>query len=155
MRRRALWLALLLVSGSAPAEFSGYVAAESVTFPEAAQFDGQFDNDTTLSFEPRWDGQWNGGDDQWSVELFTRQGSGDDGRDHNDVRELLWLHVDGDNEWRVGINTLFWGVAESQHLVDVVNQIDAVENIDGEEKLGQPMIHLKRYQDWGVLDFLV
>ena len=32
---------------------------------------------------------------------------------------------------------------------------DAVEGIDGEEKLGQPMIHLKRYQDWSVLDFLV
>jgi hypothetical protein len=155
MRRFALWLALLLSCGNALAEFSGNVAAQAVTFPDDAQFDGQFDNDLSFSFEPRWDGQWNDGDDQWSAELFTRQGSKDEGRDHNDIRELLWLHVDGDNEWRVGINTMFWGVAESQHLVDVVNQIDAVEAIDGEEKLGQPMIHLKRYQDWGVLDFLV
>jgi hypothetical protein len=155
MRRLALWLMLLPGCGNALAEFSGNVAAEAVTFPQDPQFDGQFDNDLSFSFQPRWDGQWNDGDDQWSVELFTRQGSKDGGRDHNDVRELLWLHVDGDNEWRVGINTMFWGVAESQHLVDVVNQIDAVENIDGEDKLGQPMIHLKRYQDWGVLDFLL
>jgi hypothetical protein len=31
----------------------------------------------------------------------------------------------------------------------VVNQVDPLEGIDGEDKLGQPMIHLKHYEDWG------
>jgi hypothetical protein len=113
------------------------------------------DDNLTLSFKPKWDGDWNDGDDLWSVELFMRADDKDSGREHADIREALWLHVDGDNEWRVGINTMFWGVTESQHLVDVINQIDQVEGIDGEDKLGQPMIHLKRYQDWGVVDFLL
>ena len=155
MYRALPFVLLLLISASAMAEFSGNVAVEGQYFSEEAQFEDQFDENLTLSFEPQWDGEWNDGDDRWSVELFMRADNKDAGRRHADVREALWLRIDGDNEWRVGINTMFWGVTESKHLVDVINQTDAVENIDGEDKLGQPMIHLKRYQDWGVLDFLV
>ncbi len=155
MRRVVPWLGGLLVSFHAAADFSGNVAVEAVKFPESAQFEDQLDDNVTLSFQPKWDGAWNDGDDLWSAELFMRADDKDAGHEHGDIRELLWLHLDGDNEWRVGINTMFWGVAESRHLVDVINQIDLVEGIDGEAKLGQPMVHLKRYQDWGVLDFLV
>ena len=154
MRRLALILGCLVGAADA-ADFSGNVAVEAATFPQEAQFEDQFDDNLTLSFEPRWEGAWNGGDDLWSVQLFGRVDNKDDNREHADIRELLWLHLDGDNEWRIGMNTMFWGVAESQHLVDVINQIDGVESIDGEDKLGQPMVHLKRYEDWGVLDFLV
>jgi len=149
---------VLLLAGFArlvQADFSGNVAAEAFLFAKQGQFDQQFDNNLTLSFKPKWSGVWNNGDDSFSAEFFMRADSKDEQRNHADIRELLWLKVDGDNEWRVGINTMFWGVAESQHLVDVINQIDQVEGIDGEEKLGQPMIHLKHYEDWGVLDFLV
>ncbi len=155
MRRALPGLTLLLASAGAAAEFSGNVAAEAQLFAESPRFEDQFDENVTLSFEPRWSGQWNDGDDLWSIELFLRADDKDDGREHADLREALWLHLSGDNEWRFGVNTMFWGVTESRHLVDVINQIDLVEGIDGEEKLGQPMVHLKRYRDWGVLDFLV
>ncbi len=141
--------------GIANAGLSGNVALEAFIFSEDPQFDQQYDDNLTLSVKPKWFGDWNDGEDSWSAELFLRADDKDEKRNHADVRELLWLHVNGDNEWRVGINTMFWGVTESQHLVDVINQVDQVEGIDGEDKLGQPMIHLKRYQDWGVLDFLM
>lgn len=156
MKRGVLSVLLLIwpfVSGAQ--EFSGNIAVEAISFPNPGQFPDQMDDNLTLSFKPKWTGDWNDGDDSWSAELFMRADNKDDGRQHADIRELYWLRVDGDNEWRVGINTMFWGVTETQHLVDVINQIDQVEGIDGEDKLGQPMIHLKRYQDWGVLDFLV
>ncbi|HKJ53462.1 MAG TPA: hypothetical protein VKB27_18355 [Gammaproteobacteria bacterium] len=155
MYRLSALLCLSLVPALAAAEFSGNVAVEGQVFSEAPQSAEQFDENLTLSFQPQWDGRWNDGDDLWSVELFMRADNKDAGREHADVREALWLHIDRDSEWRVGINTMFWGVTESRHLVDVINQTDAVENIDGEDKLGQPMVHLKRYQVWGVLDFLV
>jgi len=136
-------------------DFSGNLAAEAISFPNPAKFPDQLSDDLSLSFQPRLVGDWNDGNDNWSVELFMRGGSKDDNRNHIDVRELLWLHLSGDNEWRVGINTMFWGVTETRHLVDVINQIDLLEGIDGEDKLGQQMIHLKHYEDWGVLDFLV
>ena len=154
------WIALLVMLISWPGltaaqEFSGNIAAELLSFSQPAQYPGQMDENLTLSFKPKWTGEWNEGDDFWSAEFFLRADNKDEAREHADIRELLWLRVDGDNEWRVGINTMFWGVTETQHLVDVINQIDQVEGIDGEDKLGQQMIHLKRYQDWGVLDFLV
>ncbi|NJN50979.1 MAG: hypothetical protein HC809_03545 [Gammaproteobacteria bacterium] len=39
--------------------------------------------------------------------------------------------------------------------MDIINQTDLVENIDGEDKLGQPMINLSLVRDWGILDFYV
>jgi hypothetical protein len=155
MRPATACFGWLLISTPVVADFSGNIAVESLSYRESGQFEDQIDDNLSMSFEPRWEGEWNDGDDLWSVELFMRAEDKNTGREHGDIRELLWLHIDGDNEWRVGINTMFWGVTESQHLVDVINQIDLVEGFDGEEKLGQPMIHLKRYEDWGVLDFLL
>ncbi|MDH4173626.1 MAG: hypothetical protein OEV97_07770, partial [Betaproteobacteria bacterium] len=51
-----------------------------------------------------------------------------------------WLYAGRGFELRAGIGKVFWGVAETQHLVDVVNQIDLVEDPDREDKLGQPML---------------
>ena len=65
-------LLLLLLAGSAAAEFSGNVALEAQLFTESPQFDDQFDENLTASFKPKWDGEWNEGDDLWSLELFFR-----------------------------------------------------------------------------------
>ena len=53
----------------------------------------------------------------------------------------------------MGIDKVFWGVIESRHLVDYINQTDGVEDVDGEDKLGQPMINLGLQRDWGDLIF--
>lgn len=154
---RELLIANLLVCSTLASgvEFSGNIAAEAFVFGQSGSSLEQFDENLTLSFEPQWTGDWGDGDDSWSTKLFLRADDKDSERNHVDLRELYWLHLSGDSELRVGVNTLFWGVTESQHLVDVVNQVDQVEGIDGEDKLGQPMIHLKHYEDWGVVDFLV
>ena len=143
-----LWLPLTV-----SAELSGNLAVEWQSFPNEGAYADQLDDDISVSLKPRWTGE--SGDALLSAEVFVRAGSADEERNHSDIRELLWLYVDGDNEWRIGINTMFWGVTESQHLVDIVNQIDLYEGIDGEEKLGQPMVHYKRYEDWGVIDALL
>lgn len=53
------------------------------------------------------------------------------------------------------MSKVFWGVTESQHLVDIINQTDLVESPDGEDKLGQPMASLSVEQSWGTVDFFV
>jgi hypothetical protein len=50
---------------------------------------------------------------------------------------------------------VFWGVTESSHLVDIINQSDFVENIDTEDKLGQPMVSLRWLPEWGTLDLFL
>jgi hypothetical protein len=49
------------------------------------------------------------------------------------------------------MDIVFWGVTESQHLVDVINQTDAVARVDAEAKLGQPMLNLNLYGEAGTL----
>ena len=56
---------------------------------------------------------------------------------------------------RVGVGKVFWGVTESRHLVDVVNQSDFVEDLDGEDKLCQPMLALTLKLVWGTFDLFV
>jgi hypothetical protein len=46
-------------------------------------------------------------------------------------------------------------VTEFVHLVDIINQTDLLEHIDGEEKLGQPMAHLSLAREWGVIDMFI
>ena len=150
---------LMLVSALVPnahaIDFSGNVAAELQMFTSTARFPQQLDENLTLSFQPKFRQDWNEGNDEITLELFMRADGRDENRQHADIRELKWLHVSGSDEWRVGINTVFWGVTESQHLVDVINQLDSLEGIDGEDKLGQPMIQYTTLQDWGNLHVFV
>lgn len=86
---------------------------------------------------------------------FARHDFGDEDRSHTDIRELYWWANFDKLELYIGARKIFWGVTESVHLVDVINQTDSLENIDGEEKLGQPMIQLVSAQDWGTIEAFV
>jgi len=98
---------------------------------------------------------WN--DDRSSLTFtpFVRVDAEDDERTHADLRELFYSRVGNDWELHVGARQIFWGVTEFNHLVDIVNQTDLVENIDGEDKLGQPMAQLSLVRDWGIVDLFV
>ncbi len=141
---------LLLAWSSLAMKTSGNLAAEFLMFSQSAQFPGQMDDNLTLSFQPKFSHEWNQGNDLLSAEFFFRLDNKDENREHADIREFKWLRVSGDNEWRVGIDTVFWGVTESRHLVDIINQTDRLEGFDGEDKLGQPMLQYTRIMDAGV-----
>jgi hypothetical protein len=88
-----------------------------------------------------------------TVHPFARIDQRDDERTHTDFRELI-LTTTGDTwEFSGGLGTVFWGVTESRHLVDVINQTDNVEGVDGEDKLGQLMLNLNLYRDIGEFQF--
>jgi hypothetical protein len=95
------------------------------------------------------------GADRFSLIPFVRIDGQDERRTHTDIREAYWLHIGEDWELLAGLNRVFWGVTEFRHLVDIVNQTDFVEDPDGEEKLGQPMIKLATQRDWGELSLFV
>ena len=39
--------------------------------------------------------------------------------------------------------------------MNIINQVDLVEDLDGEDYLGQPMINFTTFQDWGQIDVYV
>jgi hypothetical protein len=140
-----------------PGEISGYVAADSRVFLQDPQFAGQRSQPDAISLlaEPEWYYEWNGGDDSVVFVPFARVNPLESGRTHFDIREANYLHVGDDWELRIGFGKVFWGVIESQHLVDIINQDDLLENLDGEDKLGQPMIQLTALSDWGTFEGFV
>ena len=86
---------------------------------------------------------------------YLRWDAIDDERNLADLREAYWAFSGDDYELLVGANTVFWGVTESVHLVDIINQTDFAGDIDGEDKLGQTMISLMLQRDWGEITTFV
>ncbi len=138
-------------------DFSGSIGGELRTFPDDAAFPGQDDSTFSPSVlaQPELVYQSTDRRDRFTAALFGRWDADDDHRTHADIRELNWLHVGDRWDLRLGLGKVFWGVTESSHLVDIINQTDAVEDIDNEDKLGQPMINLNLERSWGTLGLFV
>lgn len=149
-------LLLLAAHSSTPAavEFSGNVSLQSRVFFNEPLDSRQHNHYPSFALEPEIYQQL---DDQQRLTFaaFYRYDQHDEERRHADIRELAWLRVFDHWELTVGISKVFWGVTESQHLVDIINQTDQVENIDGEDKLGQPMIRFSTVQNWGIVDAFI
>lgn len=159
MMRLAAIIIFILVgiinsSRSTAGELSGYISAEGTLFFNDPLFPGQKDNDLSIASQPEYYHEWDSGSSFIFVP-FARLDSADDERTHFDVRELNYLWLAETWELRLGLGKVFWGAAEFVHLVDIINQTDMVESIDGEEKLGQPMAHLSVPKNWGVIDLFV
>lgn len=147
-----LWIILAARTAGA-VELAGFLSADGRFFPNGPLHKGQAGNDASITLEPELYHEWN----RLSLTFkpFLRINSADDERSHSDVREFMFLWYNDDWELRIGTGKVFWGVTESQHLVDIINQTDAIEAIDGEAKLGQPMAHLSVIADFGVFELYI
>ena len=152
----ALLIALAGLASAAatasPWELSGFVSGEARIFAHDAQYPRQHEANASFAIQPELYTEWDNGDQSFLLVAYGRSDQGDDRRTHLDLRELTYIKSATNWEIRLGVRKLFWGVAESNHLVDIINQTDLVENIDTEDKLGQPMINIALIQDWGTLD---
>lgn len=133
--------------------------------------------DTTLGLDWRWfanrglQGQsrsalsgsalvewyWQSEDERssWTISPYLRWDQRDSERNLVDLRQAYWQTVGDGWEVKVGVDKVFWGVTESIHLVDIINQTDWVDAVDGESKLGQPLLQLTLSGDWGNLQSFV
>jgi hypothetical protein len=136
-------------------EISGFVAAEARVFPQSPLDEQQSGTGLSVVVKPELYIDWAGGSQSLLFVPFYRWDQHDENRTHWDIRELFWLTYGDWWELAVGFRQIFWGVTESQHLVDIINQTDFVENIDGEQKLGQPMVHFAFINDLGIFEFFV
>ena len=126
-------------------EFQARVFAEDSLWPGQAPEAGQFS--LAASPELRW--RSDDGNQRASLIPYLRWDAVDAERSLIDLREAYWAWQGDETEILVGANVVFWGVTESVHLVDIVNQTDFAGDIDGEDKLGQPMVNVVLQKDWG------
>lgn len=93
------------------------------------------DRNTRIQFEP-----------------YLRLDTQDAERSYFDVREAAISRRYGDWDVLLGAGQVFWGVAESRNVVDIINQFDTVEDFDQGEKLGQPLVRVSKRGNFGTLE---
>ncbi|MEE9335791.1 MAG: hypothetical protein V3U65_16995 [Granulosicoccaceae bacterium] len=149
-------LAMAAISTAASAEWDirGNVTGQAQYFTENANHTGDHKSNVSLSSEIEL---YQSLTDSTSITVtpFFRIDQQDEERTHFDFREFLFHQVRENWEWKIGLGKVFWGVAESVNLIDVINQRDSVENGDSSEKLGQAMINVFTSREWGDVEFYI
>ena len=139
-------------------DFFGDLSLQARWYPQSPTFPGQRSNTGGLVFEPTLYGEV-AQQTSFTLTPLYRYDSADSRRTHADLREayLLTHGAWGENSWelRLGLDRVFWGVAEVHNLVDIVNQLDLIEHPRDRPKLGQPMARLMLSGDWGLAELFL
>ena len=114
-----LCLAIILPATQAT-EWSGNFAVQNRYFlhDPLPQNSEQHNNYVSFSAEPEFYHSWDDDSQSLTFTPYARIDQYDDERTHGDIRELSWQRVFVGWELKAGISKVYWGVTESQHLVD-------------------------------------
>lgn len=146
-------LLFFIASLSFALEYSGEITLENRFYFEEGLYGNTERGDSSLGIKPEFTYSWDQDRKVINFTPYAKLSQLDSQKTHADIRELSFVGAWGDFELRAGISKVFWGVTESLHLVDVINQIDLVENIDGEDRLGQPMINPTYISSYGSFSY--
>ncbi len=135
--------------------FTGDINLRADYQTQSALLTEQGGSSASMALTPELYKEWDDGYQSFTFKPFIRIDNQYNKKSHADIRELSWLKIADDWELQLGISSVFWGVTESLHLVDVINQADVQENLDGTVKLGQPMLRLAWINDWGSTSLFV
>lgn len=137
-------------------DLAGHVGVQSRYFWQRPGHPGQFDGAQSLiSVQPELRWASDDREQRFSLIMTARRDSADPSRDEFDVGEAYWA-LERDNwDLTLGYNKVFWGVTESRHLVDIINQTDLAADLDQETKFGQQMLNLNLQRTWGRLSLFL
>jgi hypothetical protein len=145
----ALALSMVFAQSASAVEITGSTGIDLRYYLQDALYPEQERTYSSFFVSPELYSEFNDGQDTLTFKPFYRVDEHDSERTHGDIRELQWSHYQDNWEAKIGVGKVFWGQTESLHLVDVINQTDAVESVDGEAKLGQPMVNLSYFSEYG------
>lgn len=153
-----LLLIIVFVQGSLAnnLEWAGDLSVENRFFFSEGLYENKDQSHLGFALNPQLSYSWDEDRKVITINPFYRLSDPDEDRSHFDLRELSFVGAWDSWEFRVGVSRVFWGVTESVHLVDVINQIDFVENVDGEDRLGQTMVATSYLNDnFGVFSLFI
>jgi hypothetical protein len=134
-------------------DLSAEMEIENQYFVSKALYADQKDYFLSGAFKPKLELSSADGKQVFKVELFARGSIQDPNRTHWDVRQAYYQRKFSNWTITAGVRKVFWGVTESNHLVDIINQTDAVEGADGKQKLGQLMLQIAKTTKLGSFEF--
>ncbi|MEN7344219.1 MAG: hypothetical protein AAAFM81_14810 [Pseudomonadota bacterium] len=142
----ASFVALSAITAASPVahavDYEGELGASARWFVQSTDDPRQSVQDFSVSGELRLNHRFDDRRQSFDLAITGRIDSDDGERSQWDIGTLTWRY-----QWRhaavsVGLDKVFWGTTESLHLVDVINQTNRVDELDGDSKLGQPMLRL-------------
>lgn len=74
---------------------------------------------------------------KWRLSVYASFDDKDEDRRYADFREATLTYDWHELSFTAGFTRMFWGVSESINVVNVINQADIRDNINGKEKMGQ------------------
>lgn len=145
---------LALVTHHAEAsELNLELGASLQFFPHETHYTTNYANDTSAYIRLEYDKASDDGRIKFMLDAQANYSHRDQRRRRGDFSEFALGYFDEHADITLGILTEFWGVTESRHLVDIINQTNVAENIDEEIKRGQPMVKAQLHQHWGNVQF--
>lgn len=124
-------------------------------FLETPSDSRQLDAFAAVAIDATLETLWDGGAHNIIIKPRIRLDVENPDRERFDFRSFRYEGIFENFELRLGVDRVFWGVTEFAHFVDIINQTDSVESLDGEEKLGQPMLNITVPSKWGTFDLFV
>jgi len=134
---------------------AGKISLENRYFPDPGMYKNTKQYEGSLGINPEFKAFWDESKSVFSFTPYIFLSTPDNEKTHVDVRELSYTNTFGKFILKAGISTVYWGANGSRLLVDIVNQTDIVLNIEGGDKLGQPMLSLSHQWDIGRLDLFI
>ena len=136
-------------------EYRGNLTLELTAFTADADHTANQESSSSVAAEVELYFPFSSGESNLLITPFVRIDQHDSERSHFDFREFLYERSSDNWEFRIGLGKVFWGVAESNNPVDIINQDDSVEGFTVNEKLGQPMVQLSWFEGLGSLDLFI
>ncbi len=132
-------------------EFDNEIELSTKYFPKKPAYLGQKENAHSLSLLSElyieWDNNLSG-----TFSPYIIYDKYDSSRTSFDFKELFFLYYSGDWEYNIGLKQIFWGITESNNIVDIINQTDIAADLRGNSKLGQPLISISKISDMGIFE---
>lgn len=148
----ALPLVLLVLNANAQSQGEGELSLQTRLFNQSAPYAGQKEQSRSFAMAFNVSGDFDENIDA-EIDIFYRYDDADWERTKGDVRKAYLRWINPQFEVLAGVNRVFWGVTETNHLVDIIGQTDLVESPDRETKLGQAMVALTMPIENGLVDF--
>lgn len=123
------------VGGDLTGEYRHFLNGEKAN-PNASDYR----SDATVDLHLKYGREYLDGSSNLILDAHATADQHDNHRNRVDFNELAWRYSPQKFSLLAGMHTEFWGVTESWHLIDVLNQTDLTQNIDQHAKLGQMML---------------
>ena len=149
LKSRGRWLLLpvvlvaVLTSGSVRAqEFKGFIEAQGLAY----EHDGLAGDDQAVALSGQLEAQAQLAENlEFSLRVFGRLDPNSSKGTYVDLPIAKITYKLDNWQFAAGFDTVFWGVAESQRVVNVINQPDFIRSLRGDVTQGQPMLSVNWY----------